>query len=293
MDISDRQLAMEELLDLLDEMGAGELGQLLRMENGELKTLREQSRAHEQALRELKQHLHKRHVGAGGGSLATLALSTETKNVLGLYGSQTEYSGMPAASAAPGDDVPSHEALVQTVDQLRHKVAEQRADMDDMETALRESRAAARDLRSRLRMHELRQFAVASHSVGVGRPGSEAWSVKASGSDSGADISLLAENPNQEQAPVDESSAGDDESSEAAAATVSTRSTRVDAQGVYLHGKQHQAVSGVFGSSASGFSSAARLRSLVTRGPRRLCSSLAARFRRTERINPSASLFNL
>ncbi|KAJ2402074.1 hypothetical protein GGI23_000973 [Coemansia sp. RSA 2559] len=274
---------MEELLDLLDEMGVGELGQLLRIENDELKALRAQAHAHEQALIEAKQHLANAMTDE-----ALTTLSNKTEKGLGLTNQED-------LSARAKD-------VAQTVSGLRLTVAEQRADIDDLEAALCESRATARDLRKRLRVHELRQFTAASQCAGVGDSegglmdrhcapggmGSAVWSVGASDSSSLAVIPTREEEEEQQPSVIE--SCASDEHSGAAAATASTRSTRVDAQGVYLHHK-HQ-MSAVTASHSSGFSSAARLRSFVANGPRRLCSSLAARFRRP-RANPSASLFNL
>ncbi|KAJ1664064.1 hypothetical protein EV178_004435 [Coemansia sp. RSA 1646] len=335
MDTSDRQLAMEELLDLLDEMGAGELGQLLRIENTELKTLRSQTHAYEQVIGELKQHLHNIFSVAGG--LTTLPLSADTNRILGLVDAHSDIEG-----TAKDENLSEREALAQTVDDLRLTVAEQRTDINDLEIALRESRATVRALRSRLRGHELRQFAEASDCAGVGHLGSAAvdlengaglmahhcaaetvdaecsalWSIGASDSESdcsvvvarGCDGCSLAVVPTDEPSVLEtcasdgsasdhgaDTSDYDDTHSVAAAATVSTRSTRINAPGVYLHYK-HQMQSGgasAFASRSSGFSSAARLKSLVMRGPRRLYSSLTAKLRRSARAGPSSSLFNL
>ncbi|KAJ2687274.1 hypothetical protein GGH99_003297 [Coemansia sp. RSA 1285] len=300
MDVSDRKLVMEELLDLLDEMGAGELGHLLRVEHAELEDLRDQVHGHRQALGEVSGHLHS--VFAVAGGLATLPFSAETRAVLAQLANSGPDEGTKANPVVARNDPvpPSRRKLMQTVDELRLTAAEHRADIADLEAALHESRATVGVLRSRLRDHELRQFAAVAAGC-AGKPSSSSsggrsvvWSA-ASASASHAAGSAMATRGCHCVRDDDGSSAtaADTESASASVSAVaSTQSIRRPSSGVYLHSKRPAADTGgasASASNASGFSSTARLRSIVSRAPRRLYSTLASKLRRSVRAGQSAS----
>ncbi|KAJ2659736.1 hypothetical protein IWW48_003337 [Coemansia sp. RSA 1200] len=297
MDVSDRKLVMEELLDLLDEMGAGELGHLLRIEHAELEDLRDQVHGHKQALGEVSSHLHS--VFAVAGGLATLPFSAETRRVLAQLANK-DPDGSKAKPTMRSDiaAVPSRRKLMQTVDELQLTAAEHRADIADLEAALHESRATVGVLRSRLRDHELRQFAAVASGcagkTGGSSGGSVVWST-ASASDSHAAGSALVPCGCDCVRDDDGSSAtAADTASASASALASTQSIRRPSSGVYLRAKRHVAdAGGASASNASGFSSTARLRSIVSRAPRRLYSTLASSLRRSVRAGQSASSTNL
>ncbi|KAJ2578163.1 hypothetical protein EV177_010872, partial [Coemansia sp. RSA 1804] len=165
---------------------------------------------------------------------------------------------------------------MQTVDELRLTAAEHRADIADLEAALHESRATVGVLRSRLRDHELRQFAAVAAGC-AGKPGgssssssggrSVVWSA-ASASASHAAGSAMATRGCHCVRDDDGSSAtaADTESASASVSAVaSTQSIRRPSSGVYLHSKRPAADTGgasASASNASGFSSTARLRSI-------------------------------
>ncbi|KAJ1728549.1 hypothetical protein LPJ72_005413 [Coemansia sp. Benny D160-2] len=298
MDVSDRKLVMEELLDLLDEMGAGELGHLLRVEHAELEDLRDQVHGHRQALGEVSSHLHS--VFAVAGGLATLPFSAETRAVLAQLANNGAQGGTKTDPAAARNDPapPSRRKLMQTVDELRLTAAEHRADIADLEAALHESRATVGVLRSRLRDHELRQFAAVAAGC-AGKPSSSSsggrsgvWSAASASASHAADSAMATRGCHCVRDDDGSSAtAADTESASASVSVVaSTRSIRRPSSGVYLHSKRPVAdTGGASASSASGFSSTARLRSIVSRAPRRLYSTLASKLRRSVRAGQSAS----
>ncbi|KAJ2357998.1 hypothetical protein IWW50_002575 [Coemansia erecta] len=65
-----------------------------------------------------------------------------------------------------------HSQLAELVGELQQTISEQRSDIEDLETALRERKTLIRSLRKQLRDKELRQFAAASDHAGLRRTAS-------------------------------------------------------------------------------------------------------------------------
>ncbi|KAI9500673.1 hypothetical protein GGI25_004524 [Coemansia spiralis] len=90
LNLTEQQLVMADLFQLLDEMDAHDLTRLLQSEHEELLALRSQTHVYESAIAELKSHLH--NVFAVAGGLDTLPLSAATRGALGLSEMQPAFT---------------------------------------------------------------------------------------------------------------------------------------------------------------------------------------------------------
>ncbi|KAJ1820203.1 hypothetical protein LPJ56_003489 [Coemansia sp. RSA 2599] len=213
---------VRDLLQLLENADSNGLAGFLETEHRELLQLRHRVTQYQEAISELKRHLHQVFSVAGG--LGVLPLSETTRAVLGIERQSAAANddhilvlqppmtpitpGNSAASktrldlphepdAKPGQHLalslpPAHsrslsnrpdnaamavERSVQTdsdafVAGLQQTIMEQRSDIEDLETSLRERKTLVRQLRKQLRDKELRQFAAASDHAGLRRTAS-------------------------------------------------------------------------------------------------------------------------
>ncbi|KAJ2805925.1 hypothetical protein H4S07_003908 [Coemansia furcata] len=197
-----------DLLHLLENVNGDDLASFLESEHRELLRLRDQVRVYKAAASELAGHLQ--HVFSAVGGLSALPLSPPTRSTLGqptspgLQAPVTPLSPSNSIRARsryviplvrspssapfklqhvpsrPSFSLGSRDAAVQTDDdglsgmvaELKHTVDEQRADIVDLELALKESRSQVRVLRKQLKDKELRQFAAASDCAGLRRTAS-------------------------------------------------------------------------------------------------------------------------
>ncbi|KAJ2702452.1 hypothetical protein FB645_004271 [Coemansia sp. IMI 203386] len=205
---------VRDLLQLLENADSNGLAGFLETEHRELLHLRHAVAQYQEAIAELKGHLHQ--VFAVAGGLGVLPLSETTRAVLEI-GNHPSALQPPMTPVTPGNTaatsktsaeeqqqplelasqqlalaLPIHrrssnskylgsttlvDSCVQTepdalVVGLQQTMAEQLADIEDLETSLRERKTLVRQLRTQLRDRELRQFAAAADCAGLRRTAS-------------------------------------------------------------------------------------------------------------------------